>query len=37
MLTPDEVADVVHFAVTRPRGMRMLTTTFRPMSEDSWG
>jgi NADP-dependent 3-hydroxy acid dehydrogenase YdfG len=37
MLTPDEVADVVLFAVTRPRGMRVLTTTFRPMSEGSWG
>src|ERR671922_872448 len=37
MLTADEVADVVLFAVTRPRGMRMLTTTFRPMSEESWG
>src|SRR5919109_93103 len=34
MLTADEVADVVLFTITRPRGMRMLTTTFRPMSED---
>jgi hypothetical protein len=31
------VADVVMFALTRPRGLRMLTTTFRPMSEESWG
>ena len=37
MLTPDEVADVVLFAVTRPRDMRILTTTFRPMNEESWG
>src|SRR3954452_25624716 len=37
MLTPDEVADVVLFAVTRPRNMRILTTTFRPMSEGSSG
>jgi NADP-dependent 3-hydroxy acid dehydrogenase YdfG len=37
MLTADEVADVVLFAVTRPRGMRILTTSFRPMSEGSWG
>jgi NADP-dependent 3-hydroxy acid dehydrogenase YdfG len=37
MLTPDDVADVVLFAVTRPRGVRLLTTTFRPMSEASWG
>jgi NADP-dependent 3-hydroxy acid dehydrogenase YdfG len=37
MLTADEVADVVLFAVTRPRRMRILTTSFRPMTEDSWG
>jgi 3-oxoacyl-[acyl-carrier protein] reductase len=37
MLTPDEVAEVVLFAVTRPRDMRLLTTSFRPMSEASWG
>ncbi|HEU0315844.1 MAG TPA: SDR family NAD(P)-dependent oxidoreductase [Solirubrobacteraceae bacterium] len=37
MLTPDQVAEVLLFAVTRPRSMRILTTTFRPMSEGSWG
>ena len=37
MLTPEEVADVVLFALTRPRDMRILTTSFRPMSEGSWG
>jgi NADP-dependent 3-hydroxy acid dehydrogenase YdfG len=37
MMTPDDVAEFVLFAVTRPRDMRMLTTTFRPMSEGSWG
>ena len=37
MLTPEEVADVVLFTVTRPRSTRILTTTFRPMSEGSWG
>jgi NADP-dependent 3-hydroxy acid dehydrogenase YdfG len=37
MMSPDEVADVVMFALTRPRGMRLMTTTFRPMSEASWG
>jgi NADP-dependent 3-hydroxy acid dehydrogenase YdfG len=37
MLTPDEVADVVLFALTRPRNVRILTTTFRPMHEGSWG
>ena len=30
-------AEVVEFVLTRPRGMRILTTTFRPMSEGSWG
>ena len=37
MLSADEVADVVLFTVTRPRGMRILTTSFRPMIEGSWG
>ena len=37
MLTPEEVADVVVFTVTRPRRMRILTTSFRPEIEDSWG
>jgi len=37
MLTADEVADVVLFTVSRPRRMRILTTSMRPMSEASWG
>lgn len=37
MMTADEVAEVVWFTVTRPRGMRILTTSFRPMTEASWG
>ncbi len=37
MMTPDDVAQVVLFALTRPRSMRLMTTTFRPMSEGSWG
>jgi NADP-dependent 3-hydroxy acid dehydrogenase YdfG len=37
LLTADEVAEVVLFTVTRPRRMRILTTSFRPMSEASWG
>jgi NADP-dependent 3-hydroxy acid dehydrogenase YdfG len=37
MLTADEVADVVLFTVTRPRRMRILTTSFRPVIEPSWG
>jgi NADP-dependent 3-hydroxy acid dehydrogenase YdfG len=37
MMTAEEVADVVHLVVTRPRSMRILTTTFRPLAEGSWG
>jgi 3-oxoacyl-[acyl-carrier protein] reductase len=37
MMSADEVADVVMFALTRPRNMRLMTTSFRPMSEGSWG
>lgn len=37
MMSPDEVAEVVLFALTRPRSHRLLTTSFRPMGEDSWG
>jgi NADP-dependent 3-hydroxy acid dehydrogenase YdfG len=37
MMSAEEVAEVVLFALTRPRDMRILTTTFRPMGEESWG
>jgi NADP-dependent 3-hydroxy acid dehydrogenase YdfG len=37
MMSADDVADVVMFALTRPRSMRLMTTTFRPMGEASWG
>lgn len=37
MMSAEEVADVVLFTVTRPRRMRILTTSFRPFSEPSWG
>jgi NAD(P)-dependent dehydrogenase (short-subunit alcohol dehydrogenase family) len=37
LLTAEEVADVVLFTVTRPRRMRILTTSFRPTVEESWG
>ncbi|MGH2919302.1 MAG: SDR family oxidoreductase [Solirubrobacteraceae bacterium] len=37
MMRPEDVADVVMFAITRPPGVRLLTTTLRPMSEASWG
>jgi NADP-dependent 3-hydroxy acid dehydrogenase YdfG len=37
MMSADEVADVVLFAVNQPRGLRMMTVSFRPMNEGSWG
>jgi 3-oxoacyl-[acyl-carrier protein] reductase len=37
MMTAEDVAEVVLFTLTRPRSLRMLTTSFRPMSEGSWG
>jgi NADP-dependent 3-hydroxy acid dehydrogenase YdfG len=37
LMTADEVADVVLFTVTRPSRIRILTTSFRPMTEASWG
>jgi meso-butanediol dehydrogenase/(S,S)-butanediol dehydrogenase/diacetyl reductase len=37
MMTGDDVAEVVLFVLTRPRGMRILETAFRPMKEASWG
>ncbi|HEX8753181.1 MAG TPA: SDR family oxidoreductase [Solirubrobacterales bacterium] len=37
LMSAEEVAEVVLFAVTRPRDMRILTASFRPMSEGSWG
>jgi NAD(P)-dependent dehydrogenase (short-subunit alcohol dehydrogenase family) len=36
-LTPDEVAEVVQFAIDQPRRLRMMTVSFRPMIEGSWG
>ena len=37
MMTAEDVAEVVLFTVTRPPSLRILTTSFRPMSEGSWG
>ena len=37
MMTADDVAEVVVFALERPRRFRILETAFRPMTEDSWG
>jgi 3-oxoacyl-[acyl-carrier protein] reductase len=37
MMSPEDVAEVVLFAVTRPRTHRILETAFRPVTETSWG
>jgi len=37
MMSPEDVAEVVVFALTRPRTHRILETAFRPLSESSWG
>lgn len=37
MMSAEDVADVVLFCITRPRGHRILETALRPMKETSWG
>jgi NAD(P)-dependent dehydrogenase (short-subunit alcohol dehydrogenase family) len=37
MMTAEDVAEVVVFVLTRPRGHRILETAFRPVTEPSWG
>jgi NAD(P)-dependent dehydrogenase (short-subunit alcohol dehydrogenase family) len=37
MMTPEDVAEVVVFALERPRHLRLLETALRPMTEASWG
>jgi NAD(P)-dependent dehydrogenase (short-subunit alcohol dehydrogenase family) len=37
MMRPQDVADVVLFVLTRPRGHRLLEVAFRPVTETSWG
>jgi NAD(P)-dependent dehydrogenase (short-subunit alcohol dehydrogenase family) len=37
MMSAEEVADVVLYAVNQPRNLRMMTVSFRPMNEESWG
>jgi 3-oxoacyl-[acyl-carrier protein] reductase len=37
MMSADEVADVVLFTVNQPRNLRIMTVSFRPMNEGSWG
>ena len=37
MMTAEDVAEVVVFALERPRRLRILETALRPMTETSWG
>jgi len=37
MMSGEDVAEVVVFCLTRPRGHRILETALRPMTEASWG
>ena len=37
MMSPEDVAEVVLFVLTRPRHHRILETAFRPLAEQSWG
>jgi NADP-dependent 3-hydroxy acid dehydrogenase YdfG len=37
MMSAEDVAEVVMFALTRPRTHRILETAFRPVTEASWG
>src|SRR6476661_2990424 len=37
MMTAEDVAEVVVFALERPRHFRILETALRPMTEQSWG
>ena len=37
MMTAEDVAEVVVFALSRPRHLRILETALRPMTETSWG
>jgi NAD(P)-dependent dehydrogenase (short-subunit alcohol dehydrogenase family) len=37
MMSAQDVAETLVFVVTRPRGHRVLTLSYRPMNEPSWG
>jgi len=37
MMSAEDVAEVVMFVLTRPRGHRILETALRPVTEQSWG
>lgn len=37
MMRPDDIAELIHFVLTRPRHFRILETALRPMTEAQWG
>jgi 3-oxoacyl-[acyl-carrier protein] reductase len=37
LMSAEDVANVVLFAVNQPRNLRIMTVSFRPMIEGSWG
>lgn len=37
MMRPEDVAETVHFVLTRPRTHRILEVALRPVTETSWG
>ena len=37
MMSPEDVADTIVYCVTRPPSWRVLTMSYRPMMEASWG
>lgn len=37
MMRPDDIAELIHFVLTRPRRLRILETALRPMTEAQWG
>jgi meso-butanediol dehydrogenase/(S,S)-butanediol dehydrogenase/diacetyl reductase len=37
MMSAEDVAEVVLFVLNRPRGLPILETALRPMTEQSWG
>ncbi len=37
MMTAEDVADTVLYCITRPRSWRVLTMSYRPVIEGSWG
>lgn len=37
MMRPQDVAELIHFVLTRPRHFRILETALRPVTEAQWG